>query len=91
MTTNDIAEAHRRAFALVDFARIRAFYPIRYDWPTTIQRTIAYKMPRWLVYFVTIRAYSDAWAASGGKTPDELTFSDVVGPWEKPRKKGAAR
>lgn len=59
---------------------IRVWYPIRHDWPTTIQRTIADKMPRWLVYFVTIRVFA---AASTDKHPDDLTFSEVIGPWEK--------
>lgn len=64
---------------------VHIWYPIRYGSPPRIQQAIAHKMPRWLVYFVTIRAYSDAWANAGNKTPNELTFDEVIKPWEKTR------
>jgi hypothetical protein len=37
------------------------------------------------VYFATIRAYSKAWSDAGTKTPGELTFEEVVNPWEQPK------
>lgn len=63
---------------------VHVVYPIRHEWPERIQRRIAHMAPRWLVYFIVIRAYSDAWVRTN-KAPDELTFDEVVGPWDKPR------
>lgn len=64
---------------------LSVWYPIRYEWPERIQRGIANRAPRWLVYFVTIRACSEAWARAGDKHPDELTFEEIMNPWEKRR------
>ena len=63
------------------------WYPLRYDLPDKFKRSVANHVPDWLVYFVTIRAFSAAWAKAGDKHPDELTFSEVVKPfgnkWER--------
>lgn len=45
------------------------------DWA---QRWIAWHSPRWLIRWAVIRAYSKAWGDAGNKTPDELTFTEVV-------------
>lgn len=51
--------------------------------PDTVARAIAYRLPRRIVYWTTMRAYSVAWMTIGNKEPDELTFSDVLAPWEE--------
>lgn len=48
-------------------------------------RPIANVMPRSLVYWVVMRAYVRATHEHPTKTPDDLTFSEVVKPWERPR------
>lgn len=68
-----------------NWAWLRFWYPVRYEWPERVQRGIANRAPRWLVYFVTIRACSEAWARAGDKHPDELTFDEIMKPWEKRR------
>lgn len=50
-------------------------------WRESFWRRLANGAPKPLVYFCTIRSYAEAWAEDGKKTPDELTFSEVVKPW----------
>jgi hypothetical protein len=39
-------------------------------------------MPKRVIYFATMLAYSRAWHEAGNKTPDELTFEEVIKPWQ---------
>ncbi len=53
---------------------------VRYDWPNSLQEWVPRHLPRWVVYRTTIMAFSRAWYETN-KTPDQLTFEDVVKPW----------
>ncbi len=52
----------------------------------TISRTIAWLLPRHLVYWVMIRAYAKATQVYSDKTPDEITFEMMMRQWEEPKK-----
>ncbi len=56
----------------------------RHTMPDRFQERAARWMPRWVVYRCTMLAYSRAWHETN-KTPEALTFEDVVKPWEDGR------
>jgi hypothetical protein len=47
-------------------------------WTEKAQMCVAWRLPRWLLYWAVIRAYSNAWEKAGNKTPDELTYNEVA-------------
>ena len=69
----------RERFALW---RIFTRYNVRRWVEVGVWQSLMRHVPGRFIYFATIHAYSRAWQEAGTKTPDELTFDEVVKPWQ---------
>lgn len=42
------------------------------------QMWLVWRLPSWVIYWACIRANCKAWVDAGDKTPNELTFNEVM-------------